>query len=152
MTRMQARAILQMNRLDLLPAAALLAAIAYNAWRWRRDQVAAEGFRSRSPAGSSSTAPVPRLSILVAAWNEAGNLDRHVRSVLSLSFPDRQLVLCAGGTDGTYERALRYAGPDVTVLRQVEGEGKQSALRHCLEAAEGDIVILTDADCFVDDL
>lgn len=66
---------------------------------------------------------------------------------MAMNWPASELVLCAGGTDDTYEKACRMAGPRVKVLRQQPGEGKQSALRKCLDVARYDIIHLTDADC-----
>jgi len=88
---------------------------------------------------------------LVAAWNEAEMIEQHIQAFLRLSYPQRELVLCAGGKDGTYERALAYANERVLVLQQQPGEGKQGALRRCLERASGQILFLTDADCLLDD-
>ncbi|PDV99131.1 hypothetical protein A9Q02_13450 [Candidatus Chloroploca asiatica] len=93
----------------------------------------------------------PKVSTLVAAWNEGSQIEAHLRSFLELTYPDIELILCAGGTDETYVRALRYAGPHVTVIEQQPGEGKQRALARCLEYATGEIVYLTDADCLFDD-
>jgi cellulose synthase/poly-beta-1,6-N-acetylglucosamine synthase-like glycosyltransferase len=89
--------------------------------------------------------------VLVAAWNEADSIERHIQSFLGLRYPNRQLVLCAGGSDGTFEQAIRWRGPTITVLQQHRGEGKQRALRRCLEHSDGEIIFLTDADCALDD-
>lgn len=91
-----------------------------------------------------------RVSVLVAAWDEAGCVERHVRSFLRLPRDTFELVLCAGGEDDTYERAVAYSGPTVTVLRQEAGEDKQRALRRCLERATGNLIYLADADTIFD--
>lgn len=89
----------------------------------------------------------PKVSALVAAWNEAEHVESHIRSFLDLVYPNKELVICAGGPDGTFALAERWAGPRVTVLEQQPGEGKQAALRRCLARSNGAIVYLTDADC-----
>jgi cellulose synthase/poly-beta-1,6-N-acetylglucosamine synthase-like glycosyltransferase len=91
------------------------------------------------------------VSALVAAWNDREHLDAHVQSFLALTYPTIELILCAGGTDGTYEAARRYAGERVVVLEQHPGEGKQGALARCYERARGEIILLTDADCVYED-
>ena len=83
---------------------------------------------------------VPKVSVLVAAWNEADNIDQLVESFNALSYPNRELVLCAGGADDTYGRAGRWSGPRVKVDEQRPGEGKQAALRRTLPKADGEIV------------
>jgi hypothetical protein len=78
-------------------------------------------------------------------------IERHLTSFVTLTRPDVQMVICAGGPDGTYELASRFAGPHVIVLPQHAGEGKQAALRRCLAAATGEVVVFTDADCIMSD-
>lgn len=92
-----------------------------------------------------------KLSVLAAAWNEADNIDAFIRSFLALSYPRKELVLCAGGNDGTFELADRYRQPEITLLRQQPGEGKQRSLREGYRYVTGDIVLLTDADCVLND-
>lgn len=89
----------------------------------------------------------PLVSILVAAWNEATMLETHIQCMLALSYPYIEYILCAGGVDGSYDIACRYAEAGVMVLEQLPGEGKQKALKRCLEQSSGEIIFLTDADC-----
>ncbi|HUW13260.1 MAG TPA: glycosyltransferase, partial [Anaerolineae bacterium] len=85
------------------------------------------------------------------AWNEAANIGPCIESVLGLRYPHVELVVCAGGDDGTLSSARRYANSAVMVLEQYPGEGKQRALQRCFEQCSGDIIFLTDADCLLDD-
>lgn len=130
----------------------LLGVILYNWRRWRQD----EAFLAQKGKPPPWPPPhrwrtLPPVSVLVAAWNEAENVERHIHSFLALRYPHKELILCAGGPDGTYALSRRYKGPQVTILRQRYGEGKQRALARCFSLARGDIVFLTDADCFLDD-
>lgn len=122
-------------------------------WRaWRRDRVLADRRKELKPLPPLETWPdLPLVSVLVAAWNEAEMIESHIESFLALRYPHKELVLCAGGRDGTYELAQQYAGEGVTVLEQQPGEGKQRALRRCLAEVSGEIVYLIDADCLLDD-
>lgn len=122
----------------------------YNVLLWRRDRALAARLRAERPP-LPELARTPKVSALVAAWNEGERIDAHIQSFLGLRYPDIELVLCAGGSDDTYARALRYAGERVTVLEQQPGEGKQRALARCLEQATGELIYLTDADCLFDD-
>lgn len=122
---------------------------AYN-WRlWQRDRALAKQLREerRQVPTLSCT---PKISALVAAWNEHAHIDAHIRSFLALDYPNIELVLCAGGTDDTLERAKHYVCERVIVLEQYPGEGKQHALARCFEHASGEIMYLTDADCVYD--
>lgn len=136
-----------------LPLAALgLGAVAWHNWRqWRADRALLAQARGVARPDFAQWPEQPLVSVLVAAWNEAELIERHIASFKALRYPHKELVLCAGGDDGTYELALRHAGPALKVLRQERGEGKQRALRRCLEQSMGSILYLTDADCVLDD-
>jgi glycosyltransferase involved in cell wall biosynthesis len=105
-------------------------------------------------AADSAKAPAPAMlvSVLLPAWNEERMLDRCLASLVAIEDPPLDIVICAGGADATPAIAARWAAahPDrITLLRQQAGEGKQAALRRCLERARGSILYLTDADCVV---
>ena len=122
-------------------------------WNWRacrRDRALAERLRAETPEPAALGATL-RVSVLVAAWNEAAFIQRLIGGFLALRYPNKELVLCAGGEDGTYSASEVYATDQVIVLQQHVGEGKQRALRRCLERATGGIIFLTDADCLLDD-
>ncbi len=93
----------------------------------------------------------PKVSVLVAAWNEAAIIQEHIASFLRLRYAPKELVLCAGGDDGTFGLAYQYIGKQVTVIKQHLGEGKQRALRRTLALADGEVILLTDADCLFAD-
>lgn len=130
--------------------AGLAAVVAYHGRQWRRDRALADRRRAEAAAPPKLLA-TPRVSALVAAWNEGAGIEAHIGSFLALRYPNIELIICAGGDDDTYERARSFAGDRVTVLEQRPGEGKQAALARCLEHARGEIIYLTDADCRFDD-
>ncbi|MBN1954931.1 MAG: glycosyltransferase [Anaerolineae bacterium] len=131
--------------------AGLAAVLLWNLVLWRRDQALARRLREQRPPPPSLPQDGPPVSVLAAAWNEADMIQEHVESFQQLGYAKRELVLCAGGEDGTLALAQQYAGEQVVVLEQQAGEGKQAALRRCLERARGEVVFLTDADCLLDD-
>jgi glycosyltransferase involved in cell wall biosynthesis len=101
---------------------------------------------------SSGNLEATAVSVLLPAWNEAETLGRCLDSLLVIEDPAIEIVLCAGGTDGTFELARRYADghPNrIVLLEQRPGEGKQVALRRCFERSRGEVIYLTDADCVV---
>jgi cellulose synthase/poly-beta-1,6-N-acetylglucosamine synthase-like glycosyltransferase len=99
---------------------------------------------------STQVLSLPPFSALVAAWNEGDGLEAHLSSFLALDWPGAELILCAGGSDGWYERAKKFAGPRVMLLEQKPGMGKQAALRECYPHARHNLIFLTDADCLFD--
>jgi hypothetical protein len=105
----------------------------------------------RNESKGISSAVRPQVSVLVAAWNEADRIRDHITSFHELKYPNKELILCVGGNDGSYNIARQMEIAGVQVLKQEPGEGKQCALRRCLRYANGEIVFLTDADCLLDD-
>jgi len=144
------------RRLGDRQAGALLAAglgllLLANAAAWRRERALARRLRAAPASPRAAPAAPPRVSILVAARDEARLIERHLASVRGLRYPNLEYVLCAGGADDTLARARRAAVGPMQVLVQEPGDGKQGALRRCLERASGEIVFLTDADCLLED-
>ncbi|MDQ3623671.1 MAG: glycosyltransferase [Verrucomicrobiota bacterium] len=97
----------------------------------------------------------PRVSILVPARNEAHNLERCVRSLLSQDYPNWELiVLDDHSSDGTAEIArglgLSETGQRARLLRGAplpEGwVGKNWACHQLARAANGSYLFFTDAD------
>ncbi len=97
----------------------------------------------------------PRLSVLIPARNEETTLDACVRSLLAQDYPGalEVLLLDDHSEDATGRVAARLAAAD-TRVRALSGgpllpgwKGKPNALRQLAEAATGDLLLLTDADC-----
>jgi len=129
-----------------------MAGCAYNFAKWQRDRRRAQAVRAARKAASPPLRSTPRVTIIVAAWNEGDLIGRHIASIQSLRYPNLEYVICAGGEDGTYEQVKRHERPDFVVLEQGPGEGQQAAASRCFKVATGGIVFFTDADCVVDDI
>lgn len=128
-----------------------LAAVAGLNWQlWRREQARVEHLRAER-----DVLPVlrraPSLSVLALAWNHGERVERHIESFLALCYPTAELILCAGGTDDTFARAVRCAGPRVHVSRRLPGESDAAALARCYAHASGEILLLTEIDYRYDD-
>lgn len=122
----------------VLGALRLLAIGGLALWQRTRPRVA------RRAADARHT---PRVSILVPAFNEARVIARTMTSLLAQDYPDFEvLVIDDGSTDDTLAVA-RAAGTDprVRVLTQPNA-GKAAALNRGLALAEGDVVVVVDAD------
>lgn len=113
-----------------------------HAYLWLRARPYRE---AASPA--EYTNATPKLSFLVPAWNAAADISEFVSAFHAVRYPDKELLLCAGGADRSLEIAQSYAGPQIRVLEQRAGEGKQGALMACFAASCGEIIYLTDIDC-----
>ena len=124
--------------------------LAWRYWqRWQRDITRLAEKKKPPPLPPLERWPdLPLVSVLVAAWNEAENIEGMVQSFLALRYPNKELILCAGGRDNTYELAKRFV-PQITLLAQQPGEGKHGALRRCLPESKGTVIFLTDGDCIL---
>src|SRR2546425_459157 len=93
--------------------------------------------------------PRPRLSVVVAAYNEAGVIEAKIRSALEQSYPADRLeviVVSDGSSDGTDERVRGFADRRVRLVRQEPRAGKSLALNRGVSVATGDLLIFTDAN------
>lgn len=122
-------------------------------WRlWQRDKDLLNlKLKSDELPPLDSWSNLPLVSVLVAAWNEAENIQQHIKSFESLRYPNKELILCAGGEDGTFQLAQGNPVHGVVLIQQMPGEGKQHALLRCFSESLGTVIYLTDADCLLDD-
>jgi len=99
----------------------------------------------RAPAG-------PSLSIVLPCLDEAERLPGTLAAYLAHFPPDRAevelVVVDDGSTDGTTAIAdqVAAADPRVRVLRTTRNHGKGYAVRTGIRAAQGELVVFTDAD------
>ena len=93
----------------------------------------------------------PLVSILIPAWNEKSVLETTLKSLNRLTYPNWQAIVIAGGDDGTrdYAHTICKNWSRFTVISQDEN-GKNAALNQGFRHAIGDIIVLLDADCVVE--
>ncbi|CAN5660516.1 glycosyltransferase family 2 protein [soil metagenome] len=102
---------------------------------------------ARRPAVAPSDAgrAWPKISIIVAARNEAARLPARLHNLLALPYPGPReiLIVSDGSTDGTAAVVASF-GPAVRLV-DVPAGGKPLALNAGVEAADGDILVFADA-------
>ena len=88
-----------------------------------------------------------RVSFLVPAYNEAATIVEVLDRVAALKLEQQIVVVDDGSTDSTGQLAEQWRGgrEDVVVIRQ-ENRGKGAAIRAAIPHADGDIVVIQDAD------
>jgi cellulose synthase/poly-beta-1,6-N-acetylglucosamine synthase-like glycosyltransferase len=101
--------------------------------------------RSRTQAATA----LPRVTVLIAAHNEAPHIVSTVENKLAQDYPPELLdviVVSDGSIDGTDDLVKAIGGRRVTLLRQEPRQGKTLALNRGVEAARGDILVFSDAN------
>src|SRR3954463_11651451 len=90
--------------------------------------------RARRPLEVARRPIRPRVSIIIAAWNEAGAIGHKLQDLAQQSYPPELtevIVACDGSTDDTPARAdamRRLLGRRLRVLTLREHRGKATAL------------------------
>jgi len=100
------------------------------------------------PRGYRSGGGTPRVSMVIAARNEAGSIGAKIENLLALDYDEGRLeviVVSDGSTDGTGEIAAARGGPAVRVL-DLGRVGKAAALNAGVAASTGDILVFSDAN------
>ena len=94
----------------------------------------------------------PDLTVIVAAYNEAGRIERKLRSVLDQDYPGHVEVIVAsdGSDDGTPQIVAGLDRPNVRVL-DLPRVGKAAAIGAAVAAAGGEILVFSDANSIFGD-
>lgn len=92
----------------------------------------------------------PRLSMIIAAYNEGAVLQDKLSNTFALDYPAQQLqiiVVSDGSTDNTDEVALSFEGrPGYLFLRQPANAGKTMAQNAGVRQATGELLVFSDAN------
>jgi len=93
---------------------------------------------------------LPRVTILVPAYNEGAVIQGSIRSLLQLDYPHYEIIVIDDGSkDDTYRKAVVFEGShgkaEVRVIRKKNG-GKSRALNIGIAAASGEFVLCMDGD------
>ena len=119
---------------------------------WPFRYLALTNFIVARPLPAPEATNLPRVSVIIPARNEAGNIRSILQRVPELAGGTEFVFVEGHSHDDTYEM-IRYeieTHPERTcqLLRQ-EGEGKGDAVRLGFEKAAGEILLILDADLTV---
>jgi cellulose synthase/poly-beta-1,6-N-acetylglucosamine synthase-like glycosyltransferase len=104
------------------------------------------GFFARRP--KVALGYLPRISVLIAAYNEEAGIRKKIEDTLALDYPaDKMevLVLSDCSTDRTDEIVKGFGAPRVRLLRARARMGKTNVQNLGAEVAQGDVLIFSDA-------
>jgi len=91
---------------------------------------------------------IPKLSIIIPAFNEEATVGAVIERVLGVPFDGWSVEVVAvndGSTDGTREILSKYSS-DIVVINLPKNCGKGGAVKAGIEVATGDFAIIQDAD------
>ncbi len=87
------------------------------------------------------------LSVVIPVYNEAATIQRVVERVRDCGIPCEIVLVDDASTDGTRELLRGFEGqPGIKLLFHEGNRGKGAALKTGFEQAEGDVVVIQDAD------
>jgi glycosyltransferase involved in cell wall biosynthesis len=91
--------------------------------------------------------PDLKLSVVVPVFNERSTIHQIVQAICAIPVEKEIIIVDDCSSDGTrHELATIATQPNVRVLYHEQNQGKGAALRTGFAAAQGDIVIVQDAD------
>ena len=90
---------------------------------------------------------MPKISIIVPAYNCEGTIEKCILSVINQSFLDWELILIDDGSiDNTREICRRYADSIKIFLYSQQNSGVSSARNFGIKKATGEYLLFVDSD------
>ena len=87
-----------------------------------------------------------KLSVVMPAYNEIETIEEIIGRVLAVDLEKELLIIDDGSTDGTREFLSKLSEPRIQVFFQEKNQGKGAAVRRGIAEANGDVVVIQDAD------
>ena len=106
------------------------------------------GLLLKRPYKQEQLTSFPSVSIVISAYNESKSIAEKLDNILSLDYPREKLevmIASDGSTDGTDAIVESYKEKGVKLL-SLPHYGKSKALNAAVAAAQGDILVFSDAN------
>lgn len=88
-----------------------------------------------------------KLSVIIPVYNEVDTINEIVRRVMNTGLPFEIIIIDDGSTDGTREVLSGLMENEIIHIKLLDQNyGKGFAIRVGLKAAQGDVVLIQDAD------
>lgn len=92
---------------------------------------------------------LPKVSILIAAYNEQDVISAKLENTLALDYPNEkiQIIVAADGSnDGTVDIVSSYSKSIVELSYQPERRGKMAAINRAIPIVRNEIILFSDAN------
>ena len=96
----------------------------------------------------------PKVSIIIAAYNEEKVIKRKIENTLNLNYPKKCLQIIVASdcsTDKTNEIVAQFNNDGAILCVQKERKGKTTALNDAVRFANGEILVFTDAPAILEE-
>ena len=97
----------------------------------------------------------PSISFLVPTYNELEVIQYKLENLIKLQYPKNLMqiiIVDSKSTDGTIEISnefiKQHPGIDIKLFIDDKGTGKSAAMNSALNFVKGELIIVSDADCF----
>lgn len=103
----------------------------------------------RKQVPASNEPFLPKVSILVSAYNEAEIIEKKLKNFLELDYPKDLLEILVGddgSVDATAEIVSRYADQGIILIKAHKNAGKAAMLNRLQKEAHGEILVFCDAN------
>jgi cellulose synthase/poly-beta-1,6-N-acetylglucosamine synthase-like glycosyltransferase len=102
----------------------------------------------RGDTGSAQVAevlPLPRLTMIVTAYNERDRIREKIENTLAIDYPDLEIIIASdSSSDETDQIVGEYVDRGVRLVRAPERLGKESAQGWAIRAASGVVLVFSD--------
>lgn len=108
--------------------------------------------RRPEPGSDVEADALPTVDLLIAAHNEEAVIAERLRNALMLDYPEQKfrVVVASDASTDTTNRICAMFDPRVHLLAFEERRGKAGTLNAAIEHLAADIVVLSDANTFMD--
>jgi poly-beta-1,6-N-acetyl-D-glucosamine synthase len=111
--------------------------------------IVAAAARSRSTPSSLPATRLPKVTVLIAAWNEEAVIRAKLENTLESDYPPDLLevvVATDGSTDATPKLVAGFGDHRVVLSHSDRRDGKAAAIDRAIPVATGEIIVLSDAN------
>lgn len=104
----------------------------------------------KKPSKFITDVELPKVTILIAAYNEEALIEEKIENTLALDYPKKKIqiiIITDGSTDQTALKVSRFK--EVFSLHNLERAGKMAAIKRAMPFVDGQVILFTDANTFL---
>lgn len=90
----------------------------------------------------------PLVSIVIACYNDADNIEKAVMSALNQAYSNKEVIVVDDGSNAETKAVLKKLETKITKLITQENQGQSIARNNGIRAAKGDYILNHDSDDF----